>query len=142
MTFYNPFLRRSPLKRHTPLKARKGLNKISPKTAEMNRLWNKLVTYLVFHRAKGLCEVRATDECKARKFKPDWRGLSGHHIIRRYPVRIDTAGNCIIGCGDCHNHDKFPEGIPISRDSARKIIAENTAKMGLTSRGIIQKQME
>lgn len=116
-------MKKALLKRYTPLKARKSLNKVSPKTAEKNEAWAKL-DYLKETRAKGLCEIRATDACKVRDFKPDWRGLSKHHIILRSRGRIDTAENCIIGCGDCHDHSKFPEGTPLSILELQEIIRQ------------------
>lgn len=116
-------MKKTLLKRRTPLKARKGLNPISLETALKNEAWDKL-DYLVETRAKGLCEIRATDACKARNFKPDWRGLSKHHIIPKARGRIDTAENCIIGCGDCHNHDSFPDGTPLSIPELQEIIKQ------------------
>ncbi len=114
------------LKRRTPLKAKRAIRIITPLTAERNRSWKVLVAYLARYRAKGLCEIRGTAECQARDYKPDWRGLSGHHIIPRARGRIDTAENTIIGCGDCHNHAKFGSGAPFSIEELQNTIADRT----------------
>lgn len=117
-------MKRTALKRKTPLRSYKPINKISPKTARRNREWLQTVQYCMIHYAKGLCEIRATDECKEREFKPDWRGLSGHHVIPRSNGRIDTEDNCIIGCGDCHNHQKYGKGTPLSIEELQEIISK------------------
>ena len=114
------------IKRHKPLNAKRSIRVITPETAERNRCWNELVSHLTRYRAKGLCEIRGTAECQERDYKPDWRGLSGHHIIPRSRGRIDTADNCIIGCGDCHNHARFGNGTPFSIEELQKIIANTT----------------
>lgn len=53
------------------------------------------MAYLIEFRAKGRCE-----ECGQL---PDWRGLQGHHIVKRSQGGEDTAENCLINCGRCHS---------------------------------------
>lgn len=104
------------LGRKTRRTSGKGLVPVRRNTARANTNWNKLVRYLMANRAHDRCEIQAAAECHERSHRPDWRGLSGHHPIKRSQGRIDTAGNILIACGDCHNHQRYGTGTPLSRD--------------------------
>lgn len=74
------------------------INPISKKQRRRKLKWNDLVAYLIKNRAYGRCEVCGE--------LPDWRGLSGHHIIPKSKGGKDTPENCLITCGRCHAVDK------------------------------------
>lgn len=109
-------MKKSSLRGRTPFKPGKALRKVRPETAKANADLRRLTQYLMSKRAHDRCEIRATPECHERNYRPDWRGLSPQHIILRAQGRIDTAGNILIGCGDCHNHQRYATGTPLSRD--------------------------
>ena len=73
---------------------RTRIKPISAKEKARRRKWNELVLYLIQFRARGKCE-----ECHR---SPDFRGLQGHHIIKRSQGGEDTKENCEILCGRCH----------------------------------------
>lgn len=77
---------------------RTPLRKVSKKQAIRNREWNKTVAFLVADRAKYHCE-----NCGQL---PDWRGLQGHHIIKRR-FNNDDPDNIEILCAKCHNVRHF-----------------------------------
>ncbi len=79
-----------PLKRSIPLRARKGLNKMSDKQQKRNAELAKIKP-----PSNGLCE-----ECKQ---KPDWRGLAKHHIVKRSHNGSDDRTNLKWLCGVCHS---------------------------------------
>lgn len=117
--------------KQTALK-RTAIRKVSEKTAKANADLHKLVAYLAEHRAKRLCEIRATPVCQGRNYHPRWPGLSGHHVIKRSRGRVDTAGNIIIGCPDCHNHTKYGDGTPLSIIELLTIINRQNKKYGIS----------
>ena len=125
-------MRRSSPKRTKPLKRHALRRKVVAKTnaitkrlaEDVHARWLRLVYYLVYNRSHGVCEV-----CGKR---PDWRGLSGHHIIFRSHGRIDTAGNTLTSCGVCHDHTKYPKsGLPISVEEAQELVKKLNEKAGI-----------
>lgn len=63
----------------------------------------------------GLCEVCAN--------RPDFRGLAKHEIIFRGRGGDPTDPlNCLMACGLCHNHAKYPlTGTPLSTEEQLEI---------------------
>ena len=57
--------------------------------------YTTLVIRLANERAGGVCE-----SCGR---VPDWRGLSGHHKVKRSQGGTDDEGNIEILCGRCHS---------------------------------------
>ncbi len=55
----------------------------------------------------------------------DTFGLTPHHIIHRVQAGCThKPDNIIAGCANCHNHQKWVDGMPISREEARERIKE------------------
>lgn len=88
-------MKRKPLKRKTPLKAKKPFR------------WNPIntngripldVRFEVLERSGGVCE-----ECG--NINVDFRGLRYHHIIFRSHGGLDTADNLLLLCGKCHSEN-------------------------------------
>ena len=104
------------------------LKKVSKKQAVINRNWKLLTEYLAQYRAQGLCEL-----CHQL---PDWRGLAGHHVVKRR-FNIHTAGNCLIACGRCHDHTKHGEGIEMYRDDALVLVMKLNNLYGIAGDMII-----
>lgn len=76
----------------------------------------KLDAFLAECRAFGMCEICGRS--------PDFRGLSGAHIEPRdYTGANDTAENKVIACGRCHDHSKYPTGLCITQEEAKKLVA-------------------
>ncbi|GAG55627.1 unnamed protein product [marine sediment metagenome] len=73
---------------------RTRIKPISAKEKARRKKWNELVLYLIQYRARGKCE-----SCKK---SPDFRGLQGHHIIKRSQGGEDEETNAIVLCGKCH----------------------------------------
>jgi len=117
---HTPLKAETPLKSHTRLKVKKGLNKISAKTAGANRKWLGIVLKIA-EQVGYKCEICG----KYIGFVGEF-GLSGHHIIHRSKGRIDTEENCLVGCCECHNHAKYTEGIPISAEEALEIASKRS----------------
>jgi 5-methylcytosine-specific restriction endonuclease McrA len=107
----------SKLKVTKSLKAQKPLGKISKKQTIKNRTWHE-VELICLERAGYTCELKGKD-CMGKY------GLTGHHIIHRSQGGKNLVGNCIIGCPECHNHVKYADGMPITKDEAYKIIGVN-----------------
>jgi len=80
-------MRQTPLRQYTPLRAKKGINKISVKQAEKNRLFDKNVPI----KKMGICE-----KCG------EYRMLSRHHKKRRTRGRDDSPENIQYLCVVCH----------------------------------------
>ena len=71
---------------------------------------------IVKERSQGYCEIRGPG-CLGRLF------LSPHHIVHRTEIECThTPDNIIVGCGMCHNHKKWKDGISISREETYRII--------------------
>jgi len=92
------------------------LRKISNKQAAKNKVWKQIVQEIITGPADYKCEIR---------WEGCWinRQLGGHHIIKKSQLGENTKENCIIGCPNCHNHHRWAEGIPLSREEARERIA-------------------
>lgn len=79
-----------PLRRYTPLRARKSINKMS------NKQKGRIVTLSKITQPEdGRCE-----QCHQL---PDFRGLTKHHIVRRSHCGNDDRTNLIWLCGLCHS---------------------------------------
>lgn len=74
--------------------------------------------------------------CEICHQNPDWRGLSGAHIIRRSKGRKsapNVAWNILIACGICHDHDKYPlRGYAITEEQALEIARLRNKKHGIS----------
>ncbi len=93
------------------------IRRVSKKMAKQLRLEGKLIDELL-DICGGICE------CCGRA--PDWRGLRKHEAITRKRGGDPTDRlNCIMVCGDCHNHVKYPvTGTPLSTERQLEIAAE------------------
>ena len=50
-------------------------------------------------------------------------GLTPHHIKHRgEPGCTHTKDNIMLGCPECHNHGKYADGMPITREEAYRRI--------------------
>ena len=96
------------------------IRKVSQKQAKINRLWHKLVLFLIRYRARGKCEI-----CNR-----DYRGLQGAQIERRMPGNY-IASNCVIACAVCHDHAKYGDGLSIGRDKTSVLVAERNKQYGI-----------
>jgi len=103
-------VRKTPLKQGTKPLKRGRVKGVSPKQKVKNREWNALVAHLIEHRAYFRDELDGS--------LPDWRGLQGHHIIKRSQGGTNTAGNCFILNAINHDHTKYGSGIPIKAEQA------------------------
>lgn len=81
------------------MKRSKPIRKVSSKQAAKQRAWNKITEEKAI-RLNGLCE-----RCGKA---PDFRGLSGHHIVKRSLCGVYTEDNHMLLCGKCHS---FVHGI-------------------------------
>jgi len=92
--------RGKPLKSFTPLRAHKGLNKVSAKQRAINKLWRGITG----QKAKDLnyiCQWCHLPGSRDDDFNP----LDGHHIIPRR-FNVHTYENCYIIHRLCHNFIK------------------------------------
>ena len=85
-------LKRTPLKRKTPLK-RSRINPVNKKQAKKNRELARTKSSLV------------VDRCHACGDLPDFRGLSVHHIKKRSQGGGHEESNLKILCGKCHSKE-------------------------------------
>ena len=78
-------------------------------------------------RADGMCEIPGCGSSN---------NLQGAHIIERgLQGGYDNAGNIIITCsgiGGCHDHAKYPHGLPISQVEALALVAEKNRERGIS----------
>ena len=90
------------------------LRKVSRKRAAQRRKEIEL-THGLLDKCGGICEV-----CNNR---PDFRGLAKHEIIFRGRGGDPTDPlNCIMACGLCHDHRKYPmTGTPLSTEQQLEI---------------------
>lgn len=79
-------MKRSPIKRRTPLRVRRG----------PNRLWRQ-VRREVEARANGRCEARIDDVCEGR-------GCHAHHLLRRSQGGANDPSNLAWLCAACHGY--------------------------------------
>ena len=90
------------------------------------RAWVKLTTTLAWDRAHCKCELCLEE--------PDWRGLSGAHIIRRSKGKLsqDNASNVLIACAICHDHYRYPTtGLPVSVEEGLALAAKLNARYSI-----------
>ncbi len=85
------------------------INRISHRQQERERNLQILKRFLLSRRAGGCCEIPYCGSA---------RNLQAAHIIERSVGGKDTAGNILIACGNCHDHQKYPHGLPISQEDA------------------------
>lgn len=116
MTIWNSTLKRrkplkakSWLKSFTPLKRLKGMVKVSQKQALRRKQLAALKSYLLENRAMGRCELCGYEH-----------GLEMAHIVNNQ--KLDKAANVLIICNkNCHRHDLYRKGLPVSQDNALDI---------------------
>jgi len=92
----------------TPIRA------VSPKRATQRRKEVEL-TQKLLELCGGICEVCSNP--------PDFRGLAKHEIIFRGRGGDPTDPlNCLMACGLCHDHRKYPmTGTPLSTEEQLRI---------------------
>ena len=83
----------------------------------------------LYERCGGLCEIRFDEKCKEREFHPDWRGLHPAHIIGAYAGGEFSVDNILMGCLDCHDHNKYPNGLPIPISEAQELVKKLNKKL-------------
>ena len=85
-------VKRTALKRKTPLKAHKGLNKVSDKQKVINKLWGEITDEVAEERG-FICQWCGKPGQRTDPTTFDY--LNGHHKIpRRYGIH--TKKNCYI----------------------------------------------
>ncbi len=89
--------RKTPLKGYSPLKAHKGLNKVSTKQKVINELWREITD----QKAKDLNYICQWCHLPGRR-DDDFNPLDGHHTIKRR-FGIHTYKDCFICHRLCHN---------------------------------------
>lgn len=71
------------------------INPISKKQRKCKKTWAEI---------EAECIEEAHHRCKVCGQPPrDFRGLKGHHIIKKSQGGKDTKENCLITCGACHS---------------------------------------
>ncbi len=87
---------------------------VSRAKARQKRVEVELIQDLL-EQCNGLCEV-----CR---HGPDWRGLAKHEIRFRSRGGDPTDPlNCIMACGICHDHRKYPvTGTPLTTEEQLEI---------------------
>ena len=100
---------------------RNGIRQVSHKQSERERNLQKLKHYLVIVRAKGVCEICGSSY-----------NLQGAHIIERSVGGKDNAGNILIACGYCHDHQKYVHGLPIEPVEALRLVDEKNRACGIS----------
>jgi len=110
-------MKRTPLMRRVGLRAKRGIRWQSPRQTVRQAKFKALVLFLIAHRAHGRCEI-----CGGM-----WN-LWGHHIVLRSQGGKDTPENTIIACGNCHDHHKYTNGIPLSMVEAVILVAQLNQK--------------
>ncbi len=101
-------MRQTALKRRTPLKPYKGLNKVSSKREIELKKRQGLKALLI----KEFGEHCQTCNDKHR----DWRGISLSHIIPLSRGGQTTKSNCILECYPDHElYEKKPETRPLGQ---------------------------
>ncbi len=90
------------------------IRQVSNKMARQKRLEVELTQDLL-EQCDGLCEV-----CRQG---PDWRGLAKHEVRFRSRGGDPTDPlNCIMACGICHDHRKYPSsGTPLTAEEQFEI---------------------
>ena len=95
------------------------LRKVSRKRAAQRRKEIEL-THGLLDKCGGLCEICGNP--------PDFRGLAKHEIIFRGRGGDATDPlNCLMACGLCHDHRKYPmTGTPLSTEQQLEIAKNRT----------------
>jgi hypothetical protein len=130
-------MKRTSLKRYTPLRPSctkistklvqnrtcSGIKKVSKTQSKINYIWNKTVKICKV-RCGGVCEVRGPD-CLVTY------GITPHHVIPRARGGCHLPRNCIMGCGECHNHHKYANGIPLEIPFALELVKKLNEEAGI-----------
>ena len=124
-------MKRTPLRRYVPLKSGNyrnmsvcsGIKKVSRHQARINYQWSKTVK-ICKARCGGMCEVRGP-ECLFTY------GITPHHVVPRARGGGHTPSNVLMGCAMCHNHGKYPGGIPLSIDDALELVKRLNEEYGI-----------
>lgn len=90
------------------------ISRVSHKQYERERNLRILKRFLLSKRAGGCCEFPYCGSA---------RNLQAAHIIERSVGGKDTAGNIIIACGNCHDHSKYPHGLPLPQEDVQLLVA-------------------
>jgi hypothetical protein len=75
-------------------------------------------------RCGGVCEVRGPD-CLFTF------GITPRHVVPRARGGCHSPGNCIMGCGECHNHHKYSGGIPLEIPFALELVKKLNEEAGI-----------
>lgn len=90
-------MKKTPLRRYTPLKSYKGLNPVSDRQKLINALWREITD----QKAKDLNNICQWCHLPGRRDAP-FNKLIGHHIIKRR-YQLNTYENCFVCHRLCHN---------------------------------------
>jgi hypothetical protein len=99
---------------------RNGIKQVSHKQAQRERNLQKLKHYLVKVRANGVCEICGSSY-----------HLQAAHIVERSTGGRDNAGNLVIACQVCHDHQQYAHGLPLNPEEARLLIDEKNREKGI-----------
>ncbi len=109
---------------HKPDEAITVINRISQRQREREQFLQILKRFLILVRAGGKCEVPYCGSA---------RNLQAAHIVERSQGGEDTAGNIIIACDICHDHQKYTHGLPLSTDELLRIVFYKNLEYGISN---------
>jgi hypothetical protein len=109
---------------HKPDESISVINRVSQRQREREQYLRILKRFLLEKRAGGKCEI---------PYCGSVRNLQAAHIIERSQGGKDTSGNIIIACEVCHNHQKYPHGLPLSTDELLRIVFYKNLECGISN---------
>lgn len=95
-------MKRTELKRYTPLRAYTPLKHKSEKQKQIDKEWAKVVQWCIKYRANYRCEYVDENGERCKNTGNYMNGLEGHHIIPRSKDSEHTKENCEILCTPHH----------------------------------------
>ncbi len=109
---------------HKPDEAITVINRISQKQHERERALRILKQFLLTHRAGGKCEIPYCGSA---------RNLQAAHIVERSAGGKDIAGNLVISCNICHDHQKYVHGLPLSTAELLNLVYARNLECGISN---------
>ncbi len=106
---------------HKPDEPIAVINRVSKKQREREENLQRLNHYLKAKRERGCCVICGS-----------WN-IHYHHIIERSVGGKDNAGNLIGACDNCHDHQKYPHGLPISPVEALQLVSNLNRENGISN---------
>jgi hypothetical protein len=102
----------------------RGIPRISAEQIEKEKNLKILKKYLLENRADGKCEIPGCESI----YK-----LQECHLVERSVGGMDTAGNILIGCENCHSHEKYAHGLPFNPEYLLNLISLKNAARGISN---------